>query len=44
MDTFKLTDTDNKLAIKINELHQFELLESFENLNQGKKVTKIKFK
>jgi len=34
METFELTDTDNKLAFKINELHQVELLESFENLKQ----------
>ena len=39
-----LTDTDIKLALKIIKLHQYDLLESFENHKQGKKVTTIKFK
>jgi hypothetical protein len=39
-----LTDTDIKLALKIIKLHQVELLESFENYKQGKKVKTIKFK
>ena len=39
-----VTDTDIKLALKIIKLHQDDLLESFENYKQGKKVTTIKFK
>ena len=39
-----LNDTDIKLALKIINLHQGELIESFEKYKQGKKVTTIKFK
>jgi hypothetical protein len=50
LDTFKvaekgsLTETDLKQALKVIKENQVELIESFNNVKAGKKITTIKIK